>query len=307
MKQPAPEKFLRVEMMLPDGWEETVSFLLQEEGWGGVISERSYPGGILAGEDDSVAGVSCLVVLLQLEHREAFSQRIQELADSFGWSKADWSLAMEERLGEDWEEMWRSRWKPFRCGGFVVHADFHALDDLKLRADDCPLCMVAGSAFGTGGHASTRMALRTLQTWWTEKPFNSLLDVGTGSGILAVAAAMLGAKKVMGMDPDPASAAQATATANTNRVGESCKFWRGTGESASGQWDVVMANLQSDILVRDAALLAGLVEPGGRLFGGGILDFKADLTIIALEQQGLKMTRKSGRGRWVTIEFSKCK
>jgi len=57
----------------------------------------------------------------------------------------------------------------------------------------------------------------------------------------------------------------------------------------------------------DPALLANLVKPGGRLFGGGILDIKADRTIIVLEQQGLKMTIKSRLGRWVTVEFHKCK
>ena len=94
----------------------------------------------------------------------------------------------------------------------------------------------------------------------TRATLYSLLDVGTGSVIQPVASAMSGAKKVMGMDSDP----------------------------ASGQRVVVMANLQSDALVRDPALLAGLVKPGGRLFGGGILDIKADHTIIALEEQGKK-------------------
>jgi len=309
VKQPAPEKFLRVTIELPSVWEESLSFILQEEGWGGVIAQEKYPSGILEGENEAQAvprgATNSLTLLLDPLKLDNFTERFAVIAQEFGLQDRQWNLQFAEHLDQDWEAIWRSRWKPFRCGNFVVHADFHQLPTNLHKAGDRRICMVAGSAFGTGGHSSTRMALRTLQRWWREKPFTNLLDVGTGSGILAVAAAMLGAEKVFGMDPDPASAPQAMATAVANGVERSCHFWRGVGDSATGQWEVVIGNLQSDILFQDAEILAALVSSGGRFFGGGILASKADRTQAKLERFGLKLQKKSRKGHWVTFEMVK--
>ncbi len=303
MVPPSAEEMLHVRLGLPTGWEETVIFLLQQEGWGAVVGETPFPGGMLQGEAPPPDARVHLTLVLGVEQEQAFAGRVVRLASDLGWSEGEWSLDFELRRKEDWEALWRRRWKPFRCGRFVVHTDFHDLGSLALRPDDRPLRLRAGSAFGTGGHSSTRMALRALQRWFDEGPLPRVLDLGTGSGILAVASALRGAERVLGMDPDPASAAQARATAEANGVAARCRFWRGGLETATGRWHAVYANLHSDLIAENADWLAERALPGCRLFAGGILDRKAERTLRALTAAAWNLDKSRIRGRWVTFEM----
>ena len=303
MDPKAAEEMLHVRLRVPSGWEETLTWCLQQEGWGAVIAEQAFPSGILEGEAPPRCPKAFLTLVCEPSLAERFNTRMRQLAQAFGWGPGSWSAGFELRRGEDWETLWRKRWRPFRCGAFVIHADFHDRASLPLRAADRPLQVQAGSAFGTGGHSSTRMALRALQGWFAEGRPARVLDLGTGSGILAVAAALLGAERVAGMDPDPASAPQARRTAAANGVAGRCRFWRGVLESVCGRWDVVCANLHSDLIVASAAFLADRCAPGGRLFAGGILDLNRSRTLTALEAAGFQLERLAQRGRWITAEL----
>ena len=244
-----------------------------------------------------------MILVLQPEQVDSFRKRFSELAKVYGWGAVP-DLTIEERDAIDSESAWRQQWKPFRFGGFVVHTNFHDLSELPLRSTDQPLQLVAGSAFGTGGHPSTRIALRVLRRWCTERPsLASFLDVGMGSGILGTAAAMMGVQKVAGMDPDPPSADQANATARANQVGDACHFWRGVLEEDQNQYDAVMANLQSGLLQRYALELAAKVKAGGPFFAGGFMDRNREATLGALCDAGFKLTREYKRGRWYAAEF----
>ncbi len=303
MDAPSADEMLHLRLRVPAGWEESLIWTLQQEGWGAVVAEAPFPSGLLQGEEPPPRAEAWLTLVLEPARGDDFARRLAELAGAFGWAEEEWELAAERRRKEDWEALWRRRWRPFRCGRFVVHAGFHAFDRLPLRPDDRPLELQTGSAFGTGGHSSTRMALRALQRWFAERPARTVLDLGTGSGILAVASALLGAERVVGMDPDPASAPQAAATARGNGVGDRCRFWRGGLESARGRWDFVYANLHSDLIAENAALLAERSAAGGRLFAGGILDRKGPRTLSALEGVGFRLERERLRGRWLTFEM----
>lgn len=298
MDRPPADEMLHVRLRLPAGYVETAIWLLQEEGWGAALAEETWPAGLLDGEKPPSRPEAELVLIAAVGREEALRRRIEELARACGWGPAAWSMAIERRRREDWESLWRRRWRPFRCAGFVVHAAFHDPASLPLRPGDQPLRIAAGSAFGTGGHASTRMALRSLRRWAERRPLGRVLDLGTGSGILAVAAALLGAERVAGMDPDPASAVQARAAAEANGVEAVCRFWRGGLETAGGVWDTVLANLHSDLIAENAAVLAERTARGGRLFTGGILDRKEATTFSALEECGFRLVQAGGRGRW---------
>ncbi len=305
MEAPAPEKFFRVTAQIPGGWGESLSWILEKEGYGTNMEVRGFPSGLLSGEPIPAAERETMVLLVDPSRRDSLSNRMEELAQLWKWESLSWDLKFEEREDQDWEALWRARWKPFRCGRFVIYPHFAQVNKLPLRERDIPLQMVAGSSFGTGGHSSTRMALRSLLRWWEEAPFRSLLDLGTGSGILGISAAVLGVDRVAGMDIDPASAPQATKTAQANKVGGRCSFWRGSLESAAGEWEVVMGNLQSDILRHYAPLISKRLCPGGRFFAGGILDLKAKKTIDSLKAAELVLLKTQLRGRWCTAEFQK--
>lgn len=297
------KKLLRLSLRIPDGWAETLLWQLNEDGWGAGLQERRFQSGHLDDEPVGAAGTPEVVYVLEPTEGARFQARIQQLAALYGWPAEHWSLESGELEEDDWEKAWRKRWKPFRCGSFVVHADFHAKADLPTKADDILLQLPIGSAFGTGGHPSTRIALRTLRRWWREQPFTHMLDVGTGSGILAVAAAKLGVAENVGMDPDPPSPAQATRMAEVNGVGEHCHFWRGTLESTAGQWPVIFANLQSGLLQFYSQFLAQLCEPNGRLFTGGFMDKNEAPTLQALQNAGFRLLRLHRHGRWRAAEL----
>ncbi len=306
------ETLAHIHFTIPEGWEETLSWQLEQDGFGVALTEQSFPAGYLDDEPVDGAKPKQMILVLQPPQVAAFRERFAKLAEVYGWQSVP-DLTVEERDAIDWESAWRQQWKPFRCGGFVVHADFHRLDGLSLRQDDQPLQLVTGSAFGTGGHPSTRIALRVLRRWCSERDdLHSFLDVGMGSGILGTAAAMMGVKTVSGMDPDPPSAGQATATAAANGVGDACHFWQGVLEDDRGpsglagsekRYDAVMANLQSGLLQRYALELAARIKPGGPFFAGGFMDRTRAATLQALCGAGFQLTREYKRGRWYAAEF----
>ena len=289
-----------VRILLPDAWDETLVAMLAEGGFGEAVAETRFASGAL--ESDPVDAWRESEVRLVVSEATLSALRTSLAQWRHQWGLAEERFRVQEEVhGEeetDPEVLWRSQWRPFRCAGFVIHADFHDVEALPLRPEDQPLALLPGSAFGTGGHASTRLALKVLQSWCGETVPERLLDVGTGSGILAVAAALYGVAEVAGMDPDPASAWQAKRTATLNGVGSRCQFWRGGFDSACGQWQAVMANLVADLFQGGAGALVDLVAPGGRLFAGGILDLSWESTCTVLSGQGLRLDQSLSRGRW---------
>lgn len=303
---PTPDSptLLRLVLRIPAGWEETVQWQLAQEGWGDGVHEQAFPAGHLDDEPVGRPDEGTLSFVIEEGARDRFLERIARLSEVLSWPAGAWEVRGESVLRADWETAWREKWKPFRCGGFVVHAEFH--DDLegRLRPEDLPLVVPTGSAFGTGGHPSTRIALRTLRRWWAVRPVERVLDVGMGTGILGVAAAMLGAERVDGMDPDPPAEAQAREMAERNGVADRCHFWNGVLESAEGQWQIVFANLQSGLLQRYAGDLRARMSDDGRLFTGGFMDRNAPATLAALQAAGLELTRLHEHGRWRAAEFT---
>lgn len=286
---------------VPSMWDESLAWLIAEHGYGNAVSETTYPAGAVESDAQNPARVCEVRTIVNRSQADALRTQIPVWLGELGVAPSDWQSAEESHTAEERFDanLWQQAWKPFRCADYVVHADFHTLDHLLLRPTDTPLQLKTGSAFGTGTHPTTRLALKALRKWCVDSPPTRLLDVGTGSGILSVAAALGGVQEVTGMDPDPFSAAQANAMAAINQVGEACTFWRGGFDSAAGQWPAVVANLVADIIQQGAGSLGRLVEPQGFLFAGGILNRHWAATTAALEQQGLVLESRSGRGRWL--------
>ena len=285
---------------IPNTWDETLVALLEAHGFGQAVAESTYASGALASDAEDPNRESEVRLLTPS------STHADVIATVEGWFEA-WGLAENQWRSEhevhdvsetDPDTLWQASWRPFRCAGYVIHADFHSRESLTLRPDDIPLTIFAGSAFGTGGHATTRLALKVIAEWCKDAPPARMLDVGAGSGILAIAAALGGVQEIVGMDPDPQSAPQAAKTAAVNGVGAQCQFWRGGYETARGTWPAVMANLVADLLQDGAQDLAQLVAPQGKLFAGGILDLHWQPTCDAFAKMGLQLEQELERGRW---------
>lgn len=232
--------------------------------------------------------------------RAEIAARLVRLADASGAEDLR-GLAPRFRVlpPEDYATSWRKVWRPFRVGRLcVVPPDWRG----ELRAADVRVDFEPRSSFGTGRHGTTRACLAVLQ----ERPLAGarVLDAGTGSGLLAVAAALLGAARVVGFDVDPESAPQAAALAEQNGVAGRCELRRGGFEvltHADVELDAVLANLYADLIQDAAGDLARRLLPGGWFVFSGCPAAKRDATLAAILAAGLAVQDERVRGRWHTF------
>ncbi len=167
------------------------------------------------------------------------------------------------------------------------------------------LTLDPGIAFGTGQHPTTRACLDAIDALAAEDAGRTFLDVGCGSGILAIAAALEGYREVRGFDNDPDAVRNANENASANGLGE---FFFEGDLSASGvaaPADVVAANVLAPVLVRFAREVGALVNPGGRLILSGILDEQYGEVRAAYVAQGFKELSNRLIGEWRTGLFSR--
>lgn len=144
-------EFIQFRLDIPPGFEESLIWQLQTEGWGAALYEQVFPAGYLDDEPNGRPANGKVVLLVPEGRRAAFIQRMGELADLFGWSAATWGYQGRVMPEIDWENAWKDQWRPFRCADFVIHPDFCPSQDLTLRASDQALSLYAGSAFAPVG------------------------------------------------------------------------------------------------------------------------------------------------------------
>ena len=157
--------------------------------------------------------------------------------------------------------------------------------------------------FGTGRHPATRLSLVLLEEH--VRPGDRVLDLGTGSGILAVAAAKLGAAEVLALDTDAAAVAVARETVSLNGLAGAVGVGRGGVGSASPPYDVVAANIFPNALIELAPDLAATVRPGGVLIASGVVVARAEGAADAVRAAGLGLEERRSRGDWVGMVFRK--
>ena len=207
-----------------------------------------------------------------------------------------------DRLPRNWLQRFaRADAKQIKIGKRLVISNVGATSASRRsrREPRSSLTIPAALAFGTGDHATTAMSLRLLEqltrNW---KPGWSLVDLGTGSGILALAAKCLGAGSVIGIDNDPAAIRVAKSNARLNKIhGTSFQLADVHTWNFTLRTDLIMANLYSDLLIE---LLAKL-NAAGWLILSGILRSQQHELIQALHQNGYKMVNAKHRGKWVAI------
>ncbi len=199
----------------------------------------------------------------------------------------------------DWRDSWKRYFRPQRIGrALVVKPSWAAY---RLRRGDTVIEIDPGMAFGTGQHPTTAMCLRALED--LVRPGVSVLDVGTGSGILAIAAAKLGAARVLALDIDPLAVAAARQNAAANGVAGAVEARERTlDETASaGAYDLIAANISGLTIERLAPAFARSLAPGGVLVASGFLDDSVDALSAALRVAGLDVERALAEGVWRAV------
>ena len=192
------------------------------------------------------------------------------------------------------EEDWANSWKPFFP---VVHVGRRtvivpAWRRYRRNAGDVVVRLDPGLAFGTGTHPTTRLCLQTMES--LVRTHSQVLDVGTGSGILAIAASRLGAAHVTAIEIDPQAVDAARANVRLNHLSRRITVHAGSPDDETGPWqgkwyDLILSNVTARVNVRLAATLAGLVDPRGTVVASGILVVDMDSVAESFANAGLQV------------------
>lgn len=213
----------------------------------------------------------------------------------------------------DWRESWKKHFQPLAIGRqLLVRPSWSRRRPVSGQAE---LVLDPGLSFGTGQHPTTKFCLREVVRLRPRTPEHpaALLDVGTGSGILALAAARLGYQPVIAFDFDPESVAIAheNATGNelTDRLEIRCRDVAKLPPRPRRTFDVVCANLTADLLLRHAPTLAAHVRPGGHLVLAGILATEFDAVQARFEAEDIRLhvVRHAVRREWKSAAFLKAR
>ncbi|MBP1883294.1 50S ribosomal protein L11 methyltransferase [Sinorhizobium mexicanum] len=196
---------------------------------------------------------------------------------------------------------------PVRAGRFVIHGSH---DREKVRTGEIAIEIDAGQAFGTGHHGTTAGCLEVLASVAHTRPVRNVLDLGTGSGVLAIAAWKLLHVPVLATDIDAIATRVASENARRNGVVTGMTFatapgFHSTAFSANGPFDLIIANILARPLMKMAPQLVANLTPGGSVILSGILAEQRWKVLAAYNGQRLKHERTIWRNGWVTIHLTK--
>ena len=298
---------------------EPVSDLLRDQGIEGLVIEdegdfhsfleqnRQYWDYVDEGLEQSMAG-KCRITFY-LEDSEAgyrtlamtriALQPFKEAHPEFG----SLLLTMENVEDTDWENNWKAFYKPMEIGERLIvipdweEADPHGRVALRLNP---------GLIFGTGSHATTRLCLQALER--LVQPGMRVLDLGCGSGILSIAALLLGADSAFGCDIDDKAVDVAYENAALNGIGKD-RYTVRAGDVLSDKglraemgagYDIVVANIVADVIIALAATARSLMAPGGYFLCSGIIDDRAGEVREKLEENGFAVLEEHSSEGWVS-------
>lgn len=202
---------------------------------------------------------------------------------------------------QDWNSEWEKNYPPVAVGDFCrIRAPFHAPSAPGEYRHE--LTITPKMSFGTGHHATTALMIRAMSR--LDLAGLRVLDMGSGTGVLAILAAKMGARSAQAVDIDPWAAENAAENARANGVAHAVECLLGDTR-AGGPADVVLANINRNVLLEAMPTLAGRTAPGGRLLMSGFYD--TDQEIIAAEAQarGLQPDTRLGHDHWACLTFRK--
>ena len=203
-------------------------------------------------------------------------------------------MNLREVAERDWLEEWKQSWQPVGIGRFIIAPPWSNLDDVH---DRLVIRIEPGMAFGTGTHETTRLCLDALQKHFAG---GSFLDVGTGTGILAIAAAKLFPHAhIEACDTDETAIVIARENAELNGVAEQIDFWTGSIDDSTASADLVMANLTADVITSIMPALVGVTC--GKLILSGILETQIDMVQASLHQSGIDEFEITQDGEWIAL------
>lgn len=232
---------------------------------------------------------------------KTFEERINELA-VHNIDKGNGQINLREIMEEDWASAWKEYFHPIKVGErIVIKPSWEKYDNGN---NDIIIEIDPGMAFGTGTHHTTVMCIQILEE--IIKPGCTVFDVGTGSGILSVTAAKLGAEKVCAVDLDPVAVKVAKENVEINKVGDVVKVSQGDLLSVlEGQADVIIANIIADVIIRMLNDVSTKLKDNGYLIASGIIIDRLSEVTEKANKVGLVVEKVIEQAGWVALVIRK--
>lgn len=252
--------------------------------------------------------------------KKGVSEIFKELHENNpGFSVGSGALEIAVSDDSDWKDKWKVYFHAFTIGDLLIRPSWEdekeAMIDISDRGENeitnHEIIIDPGMAFGTGGHESTRLVIEGLQKYLRKG--DEILDVGTGSGILSIAALLYGAFHVDGTDIDEDAVRTAYENVKENGLDGKADFFAGDIGSdktlrdklSFGHYNIVFANILADIIIDMKDALYEATAPGGLLITSGIIDFKEKEVLETMLSLGFRHIETNHEGEWVSIIFEK--
>jgi ribosomal protein L11 methyltransferase len=235
-------------------------------------------------------------VHLYLSPDENCAEVAELLRDRLARAEIPFSLETAGVKQEDWENGWKQYYHALNIGRRLAIVPSWETCDTQRTV----ITLDPGMAFGTGTHETTALCLETLDECISGG--ERVLDIGTGSGILAIAALKLGAREADGVDIDPMCVRTAGENAARNGVTENFRVLVGDlSDKATGQYDVICANIVANAIIALVPGVPALLAPNGTFLASGIIDTRKDEVIAAVQAAGLQIHTVKEKNGWVCL------
>jgi ribosomal protein L11 methyltransferase len=225
----------------------------------------------------------------------------EEAQAALGAVDASWAGRIEEIVGDAWRDAWKAHFRPFvLCPGVVVRPPWETYE----RADGIShvIELEPGRAFGTGLHETTSLVTEALAAHPESFRDRAVLDVGCGSGILAIVALVLGASRARAIDNDPDVIDVVKENAERNGLVSRIETDATPVEDLQETFDTVVANIEADVLTRLAKPIGARVNPGGLLVLSGVLFPQKERVALAYED-AFELLDTPQKGEWIALVF----
>ncbi len=287
------DSLLKLSFVVPEKTVESVADLM------GVVSGCGVEIKPMA---DSLSRITAFFPLLEDKSVEQGLMELENLLAVYGEDMVE--VKKEIMPGQDWATSWQQYFKPFEIvAGLVIKPSW---EDYKVKGDEGVIVMDPGQAFGTGQHETSRLVLELMAELFARKNMDKVLDVGTGTGILAMAAALWGAEQVVAIDNDQVAVEVARQNVANNNLSASITVSGDDIAGVGGEFSLIVANIVHDVLLAMQDDFKRLVSDSGYLVLSGLLAGGQEESITkALQVCGFSLEAEKQDGEWLGLCFRK--
>ncbi len=306
-------KWIEVQIKTTTEAEEAVANILYELGVGGLAIED--PNDILAfakNEDDwdyidpSLLKQDFEGVIIKgyfpesedlIDKIELIKQNVEKIPQ-YNLDKGLGEVTTTEVYEKDWAESWKKYYKPKKIGEKIVVKP--TWEEYEEKSGEIIVELDPGMAFGTGTHETTTMCIRALEKY--TKPNSTIFDIGCGSGILSIAAAKLGGKRVVGVDLDELPVKVSKENVKLNKVSDVVEIRRGNLlDVVDEKADIIVSNIIAEVIVTLSSDIVPYLKGDSIFISSGIIIEKVDMVVNALLKEGFKVLEISKMNGWACI------